>query len=287
MKELVTEQLQDFYTRGGTAMPGGEHRTSRVLLLLCMLMSAGCAGLLTESSSAPYVSDSEKSADVIVAEGISPLDMLSGVFESPDADPEEGAEPVTESVSADAGTEEDYPVRLQGGSVYLAEALPAVKSPYEVSPEAERGVWSWDGTGWLFMVDGIPYKGWLNDTDGKRYFLNSDGYMRTGWIKDDGERYYLDDDGIMVTGEVTVGKKTYIFADTGILQEEVEPTEAPAAPAKSSDQTDPSESETKADDGQDGEAASEGKTEKVSGSVSTQDTVRTAAVNSVKKKKRA
>ena len=89
-------------------MPGGEHRTSRVLLLLCLLMSAGCAGLLTESSSAPYVSDSEKSADVIVAESVNPLDMLSGLFEAPDVQDEEipaaEADPV---VTQDGDTSND------------------------------------------------------------------------------------------------------------------------------------------------------------------------------------
>ena len=261
-------------------MPGGEHKTSRMLLLLCMLMSVGCAGLLTESSSAPYVSDSEKSADVIVAESISPLDMLSGLFESPQPQEETVAETEPDPVVTQTADEEDDPELIRGGSVYLAEALPAVTSPYETSPEADQGVWTWDGTGWMFMVDGVPYTGWLNDVDGKRYHLNSDGYMETGWVKDDGERYYLDDDGIMMTGEVTIGKKTYIFADTGILQGEVKPTQAPSSASSGKKTETDKDADTKNAAAED----SEKKTESGSEAISEQDAVQTAAADTVKKK---
>ena len=41
------------------------------------------------------------------------------------------------------------------------------------------------------MVDGVPYTGWLIDTDGKHYFFDKDGIMQTGWVKDDGNWYYM------------------------------------------------------------------------------------------------
>ena len=36
----------------------------------------------------------------------------------------------------------------------------------ETSPEASLGVWTSSGSNWMFMVDGVPYTGWLIDTDG-------------------------------------------------------------------------------------------------------------------------
>ena len=47
------------------------------------------------------------------------------------------------------------------------------------------------------MVNGAPYTGWLTDTDGKRYFFDSNGIMQTGWVEDNGKRYFMDLDGIM------------------------------------------------------------------------------------------
>ena len=53
----------------------------------------------------------------------------------------------------------------------------------ETSPEASLGVWTSSGSNWMFMVDGVPYTGWLIDTDGKHYSLikmvscRPDGWM--------------------------------------------------------------------------------------------------------------
>ena len=210
-------------------MPGREHKTSRMLVLICVLLSAGCAGLLTESSSAPYVSDSEKSSDIIVAENLGSLESPGGVLSGTGHSSGKEDQAADGEKQPDEGSEQAL---LSVSPSPAAVVLAAAGSSYEVSDEAARGVWSWDGSGWLFMVDGVPYSGWLNDKDGKRYHLGSDGYMQTGWVKDDGRRFYMDDDGIMQTGEVRVGKSTYLFAATGELIEEVEPTPVPVeAPA--------------------------------------------------------
>lgn len=88
----------------------------------------------------------------------------------------------------------------------------------KVSPEAENGVWTPDGTNWKFMVDGTAYTGWLTDTDGHRYYFNKDGIMQTGWITLGKKRYYLDEDGIMQTGTITVNGKKYTLAADGSLK---------------------------------------------------------------------
>ena len=86
------------------------------------------------------------------------------------------------------------------------------------SPQADSGVWTSSGSNWMFMVDGVPYTGWLIDTDGKHYFFDKDGIMQTGWVDDSGKRYYMDMDGIMQTGTITVDDKTYELQPDGSLK---------------------------------------------------------------------
>lgn len=88
----------------------------------------------------------------------------------------------------------------------------------EASPQASKGSWSASGSNWMFMVNGVPYTGWLIDTDGKHYYFNKDGIMQTGWVDVDGKRYYMDLDGIMQTGIVTVDGKDYELQSDGSLK---------------------------------------------------------------------
>lgn len=88
----------------------------------------------------------------------------------------------------------------------------------ETSPEASLGVWTSSGSNWMFMVDGVPYTGWLIDTDGKHYFFDKDGIMQTGWVDDNGKRYYMDLDGIMQTGTITVDDQNYELLADGSLK---------------------------------------------------------------------
>ena len=88
----------------------------------------------------------------------------------------------------------------------------------EASPQAASGIWTSSGSNWMFMVDGVPYTGWLIDTDGKHYFFDKNGIMQTGWVDDNGKRYYMDMDGIMQTGTVIVDGKSYELQSDGSLK---------------------------------------------------------------------
>ena len=87
-----------------------------------------------------------------------------------------------------------------------------------VSPEAENGIWTADGSDWKFLVNGEAYTGWLTDTDGHRYYFSENGVMQRGWIKLNKKRYYLDEDGILQTGTLTIDGKKYTFAADGSLK---------------------------------------------------------------------
>jgi peptidoglycan/xylan/chitin deacetylase (PgdA/CDA1 family) len=94
----------------------------------------------------------------------------------------------------------------------------AAAKEQKVSPEASTGIWTANGSDWMFLVDGVAFTGWLYDTDGHVYYFDKDGIMQTGWVKSGGKRYYMNLDGIMQTGDVKIGKETYHFLDDGSLE---------------------------------------------------------------------
>lgn len=121
-----------------------------------------------------------------------------------------------ETLSPDQDDHTDIPAT----AVPTATPSPTpVPEEQKVSPEAENGIWTADGSSWLFMVDGTAYTGWLTDTDGKRYYFDKNGIMQTGWLSLDGRKYYLDEDGIMQTGTITVDGTEYTFSFDGSLKE--------------------------------------------------------------------
>ena len=112
----------------------------------------------------------------------------------------------------------DISVSVTAAPTSTATPTP-VPQEQQVSPEAEKGVWTADDSNWLFMVDGTAYTGWLTDTDGKRYYFDKNGIMQRGWLKLKGKKYYLDEDGIMQTGTITVDGKKYQLTSDGSLKE--------------------------------------------------------------------
>ena len=85
--------------------------------------------------------------------------------------------------------------RLLSAALCLA-ALTAAAGPFA----AYGGDWdmSEDGKHWMYMYapDEPAEDKWV-EVDGKEYYFDSKGYMKTGWYKDkdDGNKYYLGDDG--------------------------------------------------------------------------------------------
>lgn len=63
-----------------------------------------------------------------------------------------------------------------------------------------------DGQYWMYYgYSDEPLKDeWIED-GGKTYYVDSNGYMKTGWVsnQDDGNRYYMGEDGAMVMNAFT------------------------------------------------------------------------------------
>ena len=50
------------------------------------------------------------------------------------------------------------------------------------------------------------------------YYFDSEGWMKTGWIKEYGKWYYLDDSGAMKTGWCWVSGSWYYLNTSGVMQ---------------------------------------------------------------------
>ena len=174
-------------------MPGGNKRINIFLLLLTVLLCFGCGYLFRQTTAVPSKLEDE-TIELFTAGDTG--ELLSHKNEAPEE--EKSSVQVSPSPSAEP------------------TATPAL---IKVSPEASSGVWTSIGRSWMFMVNGAPYTGWLTDTDGKRYFFDSNGIMQTGWVEDNGKRYFMDLDGIMQTGFVTTGGKSYELLADGSLKD--------------------------------------------------------------------
>lgn len=88
------------------------------------------------------------------------------------------------------------------------------------SARADEWDRSEDGKHWMYY----DYSGealtdeWIED-QGKTYYVDSQGYMKTGWVtnKDDGKRYYMGEDGAMVFNAFTPDNR-YVGPEGSVLE---------------------------------------------------------------------
>ncbi len=212
-------------------MPGRKSRTSPALILITVLLCVVFGAALTQSSANPSP----------IAEGEMPEMFVAGDADA-SAFTSDGAVAEDQNFTDDSRVPEESP---EPTATPVPTKAPPTPTPAPASsPEAEQGVWTSSGSSWMFMVDGVPFTGWLTDLDGNRYFFNKDGIMQTGWLDEGGKRYYLDLDGIMQTGEVTIGKDTCHFLEDGSLEGYV-PEATPTPAPKKSKETAKDETEAK------------------------------------------
>lgn len=176
-------------------MAGRNSHINRLLIFISVFLCLICGLLFTQSSAGP----SGNNPTSVAVKDTQIIPEITDVPNQADTDLSLSDTEVTKPTDTPAPTQ--------------------VPKSQKVSPEAENGVWTADGSNWLFMVDGTAYTGWLTDTDGKRYYFNKNGIMQTGWLKLKGKKYYLDEDGIMQTGTITVDGKKYKLASDGSLKE--------------------------------------------------------------------
>lgn len=85
---------------------------------------------------------------------------------------------------------------------------------------AENGTWALtdDGKHWqyLYAPDDPAEDEWIED-DGKEYYLDSKGYMKTGWVTDKktGNKYYMGEDGAKCYNVIT--PDDHFVGDEGLI----------------------------------------------------------------------
>lgn len=175
-------------------MPDRNPKINRLLIFITVFLCLICGLLFTQSSAGPF-GNNYNSVVTGNTDDISIMASNSG-HNSTSSSTEVSATP----------------------SITPSPAPSKVPENGNVSPEAENGIWTADGSDWKFLVNGEAYTGWLTDTDGHRYYFNENGIMQRGWIKLNKKRYYLDEDGILQTGTLTIDGKKYTFAADGSLK---------------------------------------------------------------------
>ena len=143
-------------------MPGDKKPTNRVLILIAVALCLFFGATLTQSSAEPS-SRRQEMPDMFVADDNGTFPFASNVSQGQETSRDPSSVNTEETVSPTPAP--------------TATPVPTITPIYQVSPEASRGVWTSSGSSWLFMVDGVPYTGWLTDTDGNRYYFNEDGYV--------------------------------------------------------------------------------------------------------------
>lgn len=93
-------------------------------------------------------------------------------------------------------------LRLRG---IIASAL-VLSTIIVLNPIGANAEWKQDNKGWKYS-EGNSYAKGLRDIDGKTYYFDSNGYMKTGWIQDNyyGTWHYFYPNGAMANNTVIDG----------------------------------------------------------------------------------
>jgi hypothetical protein len=95
----------------------------------------------------------------------------------------------------------------------IASALIAI-SAIALNPIAANAEWMQDSNGWWYSESSGYAKG-EKRIDGKEYYFDSNGYMKTGWQKVYGNWRYYDKNGCIKTGWLQEGNKLYYISPIG------------------------------------------------------------------------
>lgn len=83
--------------------------------------------------------------------------------------------------------------------------------------------WYQENNNWYYLNDqGVMQTGWVKDLDGRWYYLDTNGTMKTGWIQDKDKWYYLEPNSngykgsMYVNGTYLIDKKSYSFDSNGV-----------------------------------------------------------------------
>lgn len=121
--------------------------------------------------------------------------------------------------------------KIMVATIFVGSMLTMVpRTVYAQWTQSQDGSWSYTDNdnviiGWK-LIDGVWYNfdsqgtmrtGWIKEGE-RWYFTDTSGAMRTGWIKDGERWYFTDTSGAMKTGWVKDGEKWYFSDASGEMQ---------------------------------------------------------------------
>lgn len=184
-------------------MSGSQKHTNPALVLIAIVLCLVCGATLTRSSANPSPISEENTPDIVLVKN-------TNSDKSENHSSKEAVATVTPVLT-------EAPKNTPTPEVTAAPESEE-KTTYVPSEEASKGVWTANGSNWLFLIDGVPHYGWLYDIDEKIYYFNGSGIMVTGWQDIGSKRYYFNLDGVLQTGDITLEGKTYHLLEDGSLE---------------------------------------------------------------------
>jgi hypothetical protein len=86
----------------------------------------------------------------------------------------------------------------------------------EDAAEVPADGWFLEDGKWYCYENGEPCTGWVTKI-GVAYYLNDDGSVTTGWLKEDDTVRYFSETGALCSGWVTTWEGTYYFIRDGVI----------------------------------------------------------------------
>ncbi|MGG7152325.1 hypothetical protein ACQPUR_16985 [Clostridium neonatale] len=115
------------------------------------------------------------------------------------------------TVKREGSTSEDEETGITNSSTSIV--LPKINVTDIAKPTEIKNQWVQKGDYWLrYDGEGQALRNaWFNDTNGKWYYMQTNGYMTTGWRFIDGDWYYFNESGAMTTGWVKTEDGTWYY----------------------------------------------------------------------------
>lgn len=115
------------------------------------------------------------------------------------------------TVKREGSTSEDEETGITNSSTSIV--LPKIIVTDVAKPTEIKNQWVKKGDYWLrYNEEGQALRNaWFNDSNGKWYYMQANGYMTTGWRFIDGDWYYFDGSGAMTTGWVKTEDGTWYY----------------------------------------------------------------------------
>lgn len=109
-------------------------------------------------------------------------------------------------------------INVEDGQNYIVSEIKLQEKNVATELTSDNG-WKQVQEKWTYIKDGKTAIGWIKDTDGKWYNIDSNGFMKTGWHKDsDGKWYSLSQNGAMRTGWFRDNnEKWYLLNNSGAM----------------------------------------------------------------------